>query len=294
MTAARAYLDHNATSPVRPEVAEAMRACAGAAGQPVLGPCARAGRRAPRWSRRATQVAALVGAKAAQRHLHQRRHRSANARCCRRRAVATAGAPRADAPAASARPSIPACCDGHRFPPDAVEVVPVDGRRRARSRLARRERLARAARTRRALVSVHAGQQRDRRDPAGRRGRRARPAPAALLHGDAVQAAGKIAGRHRGARRRRADPLGPQARRAEGRRRARPPRPARSSSPTSLMRGGGQERGWRAGTENVPGIAGFGAAAEIARRALGDGGRAARGAARRGWRPACWRSRPTR
>ena len=36
----------------------------------------------------------------------------------------------------------------------------------------------------------------------------------------------------------------------------------------SLIRGGGQERGQRAGTENVPGIAGFGAAARIARERL--------------------------
>ncbi|CUH39603.1 Putative cysteine desulfurase NifS [Jannaschia seosinensis] len=37
------------------------------------------------------------------------------------------------------------------------------------------------------------------------------------------------------------------------------------------IRGGGQEMGRRSGTENIPGIAGFGAAAEAAMRDLGDG-----------------------
>jgi len=37
-----------------------------------------------------------------------------------------------------------------------------------------------------------------------------------------------------------------------------------------LVKGGGQERGARAGTENVPGIAGFGAAAALARQALAE------------------------
>ncbi len=36
--------------------------------------------------------------------------------------------------------------------------------------------------------------------------------------------------------------------------------------PEPLIRGGGQERGLRAGTENVAGIAAFGAAAAVARR----------------------------
>ncbi|HEX6957293.1 MAG TPA: cysteine desulfurase family protein [Ferrovibrio sp.] len=38
--------------------------------------------------------------------------------------------------------------------------------------------------------------------------------------------------------------------------------------PAPLLRGGGQELGQRAGTENLPGIAGFGAAAKAARQAL--------------------------
>ena len=63
-----------------------------------------------------------------------------------------------------------------------------------------------------------------------------------------------------------------------------------------LIRGGGQERGYRAGTENVAGIAGFGVAAELAGRDLRRTGRAAfAGALRDSPRPAsCRRSRPTR
>ena len=45
----------------------------------------------------------------------------------------------------------------------------------------------------------------------------------------------------------------------------------RGSDPAPLIRGGGQEQGWRAGTENVIGIAGFGAAAEAAARDLAQG-----------------------
>jgi cysteine desulfurase len=43
----------------------------------------------------------------------------------------------------------------------------------------------------------------------------------------------------------------------------------------ALLKGGGQERGLRAGTENVSGIAGFGAAAEAARADLDRAGRLA-------------------
>ncbi|MGF1553445.1 MAG: cysteine desulfurase family protein [Paracoccaceae bacterium] len=47
--------------------------------------------------------------------------------------------------------------------------------------------------------------------------------------------------------------------------------PAAITRPFRHIRGGGQERGRRSGTENVIGIAGFGAAAEAARRDLADG-----------------------
>ena len=41
-------------------------------------------------------------------------------------------------------------------------------------------------------------------------------------------------------------------------------------NPVSLLHGGGQERGKRSGTENVPGIAGFGKAAEIVNQTFND------------------------
>lgn len=44
----------------------------------------------------------------------------------------------------------------------------------------------------------------------------------------------------------------------------------------ALIHGGGQERRRRGGTENIPGIAGFGAAAEVARKTIADSGRIAR------------------
>lgn len=45
----------------------------------------------------------------------------------------------------------------------------------------------------------------------------------------------------------------------------------RGTDVVPMIRGGGQEMGWRAGTENVIAIAGFGAAAEAAARDLADG-----------------------
>lgn len=50
--------------------------------------------------------------------------------------------------------------------------------------------------------------------------------------------------------------------------RRRPRRGVRRVRPTPLLHGGGQERGLRSGTLNVPGIAGFGRAATLAKEAL--------------------------
>ncbi len=44
----------------------------------------------------------------------------------------------------------------------------------------------------------------------------------------------------------------------------------RAAPPWPLIAGGGQERGFRGGTENLPGIAGFGMAAEVARQELAE------------------------
>ena len=91
-------------------------------------------------------------------------------------------------------------------------------------------------------------------------------AQGALFHTDAVQSVGKIpvSVKTLGVDLRRA--LGPQVRRPEGDRRAvdSPRRAAASRS----MTGGRQERSRRAGTENVPAIAGLGVAAARPRHTL--------------------------
>jgi cysteine desulfurase len=90
-----------------------------------------------------------------------------------------------------------------------------------------------------------------------------------IVHCDAVQAAGKLPLE---AAARNADLLTLSAHKAGG------PKGAgalvlangRLGFARPLMSGGGQERGYRAGTENVAAIAGFGVAAAIARRELAD------------------------
>ncbi|RDJ21344.1 cysteine desulfurase [Bosea caraganae] len=266
----RAYLDHNATTPVRPEVVEAMVAALGLAGNPSSvhgeGRIARAA-----VERAREQVAALCGAKAAN-------------------VVFTSGGTEANATVLS--PGLMECSggrdcvrtpaslllygatehacvrEGHRFGA-AAEAIPVDGAGRADlGWLAERlERFAAENPGARALVSLHLANNEtgviqpiaEAAEIVHRHG--------ALLHSDAVQAAGKIAidinilG---------ADVLTLSAHKLGG-----PKgvgaivfRGGAYELADKPMRGGGQERGWRAGTENVPGIVAFGLAAEIAGDAL--------------------------
>ena len=273
MTAGRAYLDHNATTPVRPEVVEAVAHALSLPGNPssVHGE-GRAARGALERARE--QVAALVGAKASN-------------------VVFTSGGTEANVTVLS--PGLMDCdggrdcvrtpaslllhsatehaCvrEGHRFPASAAEMIPVDGN--GLLDLAwLDERLARFVGDNpgaRALVSIHLANNEtgviqpiaEAAEIVHRHG--------GLLHSDAVQAAGKIAidiatlG---------ADVLTLSAHKIGG-----PKgvgaivfRTGALELADKPMRGGGQERGWRAGTENIPGIIGFGAVAEVAREILAD------------------------
>jgi cysteine desulfurase len=85
------------------------------------------------------------------------------------------------------------------------------------------------------------------------------------LHVDAIQAAGKIAVDSRGLG---ADTLSVSAHKLGGPQGVGALTFGPRAELTRRLHGGGQERSRRAGTENVPGISGFGAAAKLAREEL--------------------------
>lgn len=268
---ARAYLDHNATTPVRPAVADAMARALLLPGNPssVHGE-GRAARAAVERARE--QVAALVWAKASN-------------------VVFTSGGTEANATVLA--PGLMDCSggrdcvrtpatlllhgatehscviDGHRFPAGAVEAIPVDGDGVAdlgwlEARLAR---LAAEQPDARALVSLHlANNETGVIQPVAEAAALAKRYEA-LIHSDAVQAAGKIAID--------INDLGVDVLTLSAHKLGGPKgvgaivfRTGALELADKPMRGGGQERGWRAGTENVPGIVGFGVAAELAGEAL--------------------------
>ena len=195
--AQRIYLDHNATSPLRPEVAAAMARALDAAGQSLLGPCRGPGRPGRDRDARGTRSRPWSGADGQERGLHERRHRGEQ------------HGPEPVASAGSARPGAtlllvgatehPCGLDGHRFPAARVERIPVDRQRRS-STSTGSPRGSTGARPSRRLVSVQlANNETGVIQPVAEAARLVHAARRASPC-DAVQAAGKVADRHRGAR----------------------------------------------------------------------------------------------
>jgi cysteine desulfurase len=235
------YLDYNATAPVRPAVIEAVRDALERMGNPSS--VHRYGREARRALEHARElVAAMVGAAPAQ-------------------VVFTSGGTEANNQALrSVRGPVAVSAIEHdsvlAAAPDAARIA-VDAEGRLDLAALERE-LARASPV---LVSVMLANNetgviqpvREVVEVARRHGAR--------VHADAVQAAGKLAididalG---------ADFLTLSAHKFGGPQGVGALVVAKGREPDALLRGGGQERGWRPGTENLPGIVGFGRACELA------------------------------
>jgi len=248
----RIYLDWNATAPLRPGSRDAAVAALDATGNPSsVHAEGRAARRLIEDARE--RVAALVGAEP-------------------RNLVFTSGGTEANmlalAPAtggvASERLLVsaiehPSVLAGGRFQASAVERLPVTAS--GQLDLAVLERRLAVLGGQRALVSLMlANNETGVVQPVGEAARLAHEM-GALLHVDAIQAAGRIACD--------INALGADLLTLSGHKIGAPKgvgalvrRGAAALDP--LVKGGGQERGLRAGTENVAGIAGFGAAAAAA------------------------------
>ncbi|AWN45013.1 cysteine desulfurase [Methylobacterium terrae] len=261
----RAYLDHNATSPVRPEVAEAVaRALVALPGNPSSihreGRAARSAIEAAR-----VRVASLAGAAPARVAFTSGGTEAANA-------VLSGALRRRDLPAPTrlliGATEHPCCLEGHGFPGDATEILPVDEHGALRLDVLEARLGALAAEGVTALVSVQAAN-----NETGVIQPLARVAAltcqhGALLHSDAVQAAGRVSIAR--------NISGIDALTLSGHKLGAPKgvgaillREGATLAP-GLVRGGGQEGRLRAGTENVPGIVGFGVAAETASSSLAE------------------------
>ena len=258
MSAARTYLDHNATAPVRPVVAEAIAAALAAGGNPSsIHAEGRAARGRIEVAREA--IATLCGVRTSEVFFTSG-GTEANAL-----ALSPALLPNPEAGKLFVSAVEHVCVlEGHRFPKDRVEIIPVKGDGVIdldwlADRLAQELEGA-------AMVALQwANNETGVIQPIAaiaelvhaRKGR---------LHVDAVQGAGKIAFTRRDLG---ADTLALSAHKVGG------PQGvgALILGPGlvidhKMLVGGGQERGTRAGTENGPGIVGFGAAVREALAAL--------------------------
>jgi len=249
MTRRETYLDWNATAPPRPEAIAAMNAALAHCGNPSsVHRWGRAARKILEQAREA--VAALVGA-APDAVIFVSGGTEANHLALlgsgRARILVSAVEHSSALQAAPAAERIPVDCDG------IVDLAALDAQL--------------AADPRPALVSVMlANNETGVVQPAARVAEIAH-AHGALYHCDAVQAAGKLAFT---AAEIGADLISLSAHKLGG-----PPGigalvATGAVDPSAMIRGGGQERGRRAGTENLPGIAGFAAAAKAAAAGIDD------------------------
>lgn len=260
----RSYLDHNATSPMRPEVAEAVARAmllpGNASSVHSEGRAARARIEAAR-----DQVAALVGARAKNLFFTSGGTEANNAALSP--TLRRLGGDEARLLLVGAAEHV-SVLGGHRFDPARVERIPVDGDgivdlSWVEARLAAAEAPV--------LVSIQvANNETGVLQPVAEAARLVHER-GGLIHADAVQAAGKIplAMADLGV-----DALTLSAHKLGG------PQGIGAVVLASdqmeigsrLVRGGGQERGARAGTESVAAILGFGAAAVLAGRDVPEGG----------------------
>ncbi len=260
--AERTYLDWNATAPLRPEAQRALQDALTLAGNPSsVHAEGRAARHLIEHARE--EVAQLVGARPAN-VIFTSSGTEANALALTP-AIETAGEKRPRDRLFMSAIEHPSVRAGGRFPREAIEDVPVDMDGRL-NLAALADALSRASRP---LVSIMlANNETGVIEPVAEAAAIVHAA-GGLLHVDAVQAVGRIPcdigalG---------ADLLTLSAHKIGGLKGAgalvRASDDIHFADP--LIRGGGQERGLRAGTENVAGIAAFGAAAVAARRQLVD------------------------
>jgi len=253
----RIYLDHNATSPLRPEVGEvvlrALQLPGNASSIHAEGRAARAEIEAARAS-----VARLVGARAKNVIFTSGGTEAANLVLTPSfRRLGQSGTVRLLVGATEH----PCVLNGHRFPADKVDIIPVDSR--GILDLAWLESHLRGVGDERILVSVQlANNETGVLQPIPEIARLVHE-HGGLVHTDAVQAAGRVPVDLASLG---VDALTLSAHKLGG------PKGAGALVLASdqygigerLIRGGGQEKNYRAGTENVAAIAGFGAAAELA------------------------------
>ncbi len=241
------YLDYNATAPLRPAAAEVMARAQGLTGNPSsVHSFGRQARAAVETARE--QVAVLAGAKPAQLVFTSGGTEANNL------ALAGCGRARILVSGIEHDSILAAAPTGERIPVTADGVVDLE----ALERLVQADKLP-------ALVCVMlANNETGVIQPIEQVVAIAHRA-GALVHGDAVQAAGKLPLDFAAFG---VDLMSLSAHKFGGPKGAGALVVADAVPFTAQLRGGGQERGRRAGTENVAAIAGFGAAAEDARRDL--------------------------